>query len=375
MARILIADDEAITCMHLEEILTGLGHDVVAVAGSGAEALRMATEFLPDLAILDIMMPGEMNGIETYRQMKSWPGIPAIFITAQSEIGIVEEAGCTDPYGYIIKPFHNIEIKIAVECALRRHYAEKRLKDNEKHLSDILHNMADIAWEIDTSGILLFVSDRVKTILGYEARDMIGKSLFSVMPIDEAERIRACFQLKVGLKEPLVDLENWNLTRDGRSVCLLMNAVPVLSPDGGILGFRGVCKDITWRKTAAGALDVMQERFNQVMDYLEVGAALINPAMEVVQINRRMANRYPHIDPSVKPKCYGIFHDPPKTGICPNCPVARTFRDGQTHEMLSEPSAGSRVGLHRRITSPVFDIDGNIIAVVEISHDVKGIGE
>ncbi|MGD9971574.1 MAG: response regulator [Desulfatirhabdiaceae bacterium] len=375
MAKILIADDEAITGMHLEEVLTGLGYDVVGVASSGVEAMQMASVCRPDLAILDIMMPGELNGIETCRRMKADLEIPAVFLTAHSEIKIIEEAETADPYGYIIKPFHNTEIRIAVDCALRRCHAEKRLKENETRLNDILQSMSEIVWEIDANGVLNYISGRVKNILGYDADEMIGKSPFDVMPLDEAERMNAYLKSKAASKAPMVNLETWGLTRDGRQIRMLTNAVPVLSREGTLVGYRGVNRDITWQKTAAGALDVMQEFFNQVMDYLEVGAALINPAMEVVQINRRMAGRYPHIDPSVKPKCYHMFQDPPKTGVCANCPVVRTFRDGQIHEMLSEPTGESRVGLHRRITSPVFDIIGNIIAVVEISHDVKGVGE
>jgi len=79
MAKILIADDEAITGMHLEEVLTGLGYDVVGVASSGVEAMQMASVCRPDLAILDVIMPGELNGIETCRRMKSDLEIPANF--------------------------------------------------------------------------------------------------------------------------------------------------------------------------------------------------------------------------------------------------------------------------------------------------------
>ncbi|MFH0999107.1 MAG: response regulator [Pseudomonadota bacterium] len=125
MAKILIADDEAILTMYLEEILSMNDHDVVGSASSGQEAIDLARALAPDLIIMDISMPGELDGIEAAEIIRNTLGIPSIFITAHSENPIIEKSRRADPYGYLIKPVQNIGTMIVVESALSRLYAER----------------------------------------------------------------------------------------------------------------------------------------------------------------------------------------------------------------------------------------------------------
>ncbi|RPJ05324.1 MAG: response regulator, partial [Deltaproteobacteria bacterium] len=143
MARILIADDEAILTMYLEELLSLNGHEVVGSASSGQEAIDLAATLSPDIVIMDISMPGEMDGIEAAETIRSTLGIPSIFMTAHSELPIIEKSRQADPYGYLIKPVQNIGARIVLDSALNRLYTERKLRENEQRFSDILYSMAD----------------------------------------------------------------------------------------------------------------------------------------------------------------------------------------------------------------------------------------
>ncbi|MBM3285323.1 MAG: PAS domain S-box protein, partial [Candidatus Aminicenantes bacterium] len=124
------------------------------------------------------------------------------------------------------------------------------LRNSEKRFQDIALSSADWIWEVDRDGFYTFASGKVKQILGYEPEEILGKTPFDLMPEREAVRVRTLFDQSYAQKKSLIDLENWNLTKDGQSVCLLTNAVPILDGDGELLGYRGMDKDITERKQA-----------------------------------------------------------------------------------------------------------------------------
>ena len=123
--------------------------------------------------------------------------------------------------------------------------AEEALEESEKRFKDIAENMADWIWETDSKGVYTYVSSNVESILGYTADEVIGKTPFDFMTPKETERVGQLFQRISTEKKSLHNLENWNLTKGGQSVCLLTNGIPLLDDQGNLLGYRGVDTDIT----------------------------------------------------------------------------------------------------------------------------------
>jgi response regulator NasT len=117
--RVLIADDESIRLMSLRQQLAGLGHQVVGEASTGDEAVALAQRMRPDLAILDIRMPG-MDGIEAARQIMSTRPIPIILLTGYSEEQLVARAAQADVATYLIKPVAEDDLLPALTLALAR---------------------------------------------------------------------------------------------------------------------------------------------------------------------------------------------------------------------------------------------------------------
>jgi len=128
VSKILVVDDEAIITMQLEERLTALGYSVVGMAASGEESIEKARRLSPDIILMDIVMPGKMNGIEAAKQIHDELGIPVVFVTSYADDAIIEKAKAARPYGYIVKPFNELEIKAAIEVALFRTATEVRPK-------------------------------------------------------------------------------------------------------------------------------------------------------------------------------------------------------------------------------------------------------
>src|SRR5512136_2564031 len=128
MSKILIVDDEAIITMQLEERLSVMGYTVGGMAASGEDAVEKARSIRPDLVLMDIVMPGKMNGIEAAKIITAELDIPVVFVTAYADDAIIEKAKSARPYGYIVKPFNELEIKAAIEVALFRKTAEREEK-------------------------------------------------------------------------------------------------------------------------------------------------------------------------------------------------------------------------------------------------------
>lgn len=135
-----------------------------------------------------------------------------------------------------------------------RKLAEKELKQSEERFRGISTSMPDWIWELDERGVYTYVSGKVKEVLGYEPEEVIGKTPFDLMDHAEARRVGKVFHGISASKSKIVNLENWNLTRDGQKVCVLTNGVPILNESGELKGYRGVDQDITERRHAEDEL-------------------------------------------------------------------------------------------------------------------------
>lgn len=132
MVKILVVDDEAIITMQLEKRLSVMGYTVSGMAACGKDAVEKARSLMPDLVLMDIVMPGEMDGIEAAKIITGELDIPVVFITAYADDMIIKKANNIRPYGYIVKPFTELGLKAAVEVALFRKATELEDKKVKK---------------------------------------------------------------------------------------------------------------------------------------------------------------------------------------------------------------------------------------------------
>ncbi len=95
------------------------------------------------------------------------------------------------------------------------------------------------------------------------------------------------------------------------------------------------------------ALRNSEERYRSVIDNVEVGIALISPAMEIISLNNQMRKWFPLIDINAKPICYAAFNKPPRNSVCPYCPTLKTLLDGRVHQSITELHRETRSGISR----------------------------
>jgi CheY-like chemotaxis protein len=189
MRKIMVVDDEVVIATRLEERLTSMGHEVVGTAFSGEEALEMARHLRPDLILMDIVMPGKLDGIDVSRIIKAELDIPVIFLTAHGGEKLVERAKDVEPFGYIIKPFEETEIKAAIEVALYKKDMEWWVREwQEKYRTLTESSLTGIF--IHQDGKYVFVNDRFAEMHGYTSQELFGRDYWTLIHPDEREARR-----------------------------------------------------------------------------------------------------------------------------------------------------------------------------------------
>ncbi len=166
---ILIVDDDSIIVLTLKFSLHALGYAVIATASSGPEAIHKAGETRPDLVLMDIDLNSYMDGIEAAAQIKEKFDIPVIYLTGQVEEEVVQRAKISGSFGYLVKPFKDKELHIAIEMALYKHKMESQLKKQDKELKDSLTRIeqAKQEWEstVDSLPQLVCLVDKQQRVI------------------------------------------------------------------------------------------------------------------------------------------------------------------------------------------------------------------
>jgi two-component system, LytTR family, response regulator len=124
---VLVVEDESIVSKDIQHSLKKLGYNVVGAASTGERAFELASSEKPDIILMDIMLKGEMNGIDTAQKVKEDLQIPVIYLTAYADESTLEKAKVTEPYGYIIKPFKEVDLHTSIEMALYKFSKEKEV--------------------------------------------------------------------------------------------------------------------------------------------------------------------------------------------------------------------------------------------------------
>jgi diguanylate cyclase (GGDEF)-like protein/PAS domain S-box-containing protein len=173
--RILVVEDETIVALDLKNSLKVLGYDVVGTACSGEEAIAKADQTRPDLVLMDIILKGNMDGVQAADSIRSTLNIPVIFLTACADERTLQRAKVTEAFGYLLKPFEERELHGHIEIALYKHHMERALRESEERYSLATLGANDGLWDWNLESKEIYYSPRWKSMLGYEEAQ-IGRS-------------------------------------------------------------------------------------------------------------------------------------------------------------------------------------------------------
>ncbi len=255
--RILIVEDEPIVAEDIKVRLELLGYQVAGMSRSARKALVMAEKETPDLVLMDIRLEGEMNGIEAADIIRKRWHLPVIFLTAYSEDATISQAKLAEPFGYILKPFDDRELKTTIEMALYKNKAEKKLRESEEKYRNLFNNAQVAMFRTNPDGTeILEVNDKFFRLSGHTREELDGStSIFHWA--DQREREKMVSRLEADGN--LTDFECELLNKQGEvRTCLISLR---LYRENGIL--EGSLIDITERKKAENEIQKLNANLEQ----------------------------------------------------------------------------------------------------------------
>ncbi len=166
--KILIVEDQFLVANDIKDNLENLGYEISAIATSGEKAVKKAGEGKTDLVLMDIVLRGEMDGIEAAEIIRSRFDLPVIFLTAYRDPKIFERAKISEPFGYLIKPFEASELHSNVEIALYKHKIEIEKKEAGEERKKLIHKLKEDLAEVNKLSGLLPICASCKKIRNEE---------------------------------------------------------------------------------------------------------------------------------------------------------------------------------------------------------------
>lgn len=260
-ARILIVEDEAIVAEDLENLIIDFGYEMVGSVVGADDAIQQAIEHRPDLILMDIMLKGNKNGIDAANEIKDMLKIPIIFLTAYSDLKLIEEAKNTEPYAFIVKPFQDKQVIASIEMALSRSQIEKKLFQSEEIYHTLIDNIQDGLFLIQ-DGKLKFVNEAFSRIPGYTVDEVLGMDFKDFVAPEDKDMVVDRYVRMMKGEKVLSNYEFHGIRKnETKRTTIYLVCSPIMYQ--GKPAVLGTVKDITKRKQLEEQMQLINEELEE----------------------------------------------------------------------------------------------------------------
>lgn len=274
---ILIVEDDGTIVLHLQTLLQNWGYHTVAAA-SGEAALRQAAEARPDLALVDVQLAGPMDGITAAGQLRARFDVPAIYLTAYADEALLKRARETQPYGYLVKPLQELELRASLEMALSRRELDRQLQESEARFRRLAENAPDIIYRyrLAPSPGFEYISPAVTDITGYTPEEHYADPElgFKLVLPDDEPTLRSALASPEVRNEPLI--MRWT-HKSGAVIWTEHRWVPVYDPEGNCIALEGIARDVTQRQQA-------EAKQKATLEALQKSQALLDATQRMARV-------------------------------------------------------------------------------------------
>jgi PAS domain S-box-containing protein len=386
-AKILIVEDESIVAQDLQAILEDLGYEVPVFVDCGELAIEKTAEIRPDLILMDIRLIGEMDGIEAAQKIKEKFDIPIVYLTAHGDEDTLSRAKITQPFGYLIKPFNEQELRIIIEISLYRHQLDQKIKENAQWLSTILNSIGDGVIVTDTKGDIIFINPAAEKLTGWSLVEALNQPITSVFNlVDETtQKSLNPFLIQVIKSGEITQLPDQTslITKNGSLLPISDSISPIGTAShinfvknllGELSGTVFVFQDNTQRKLAQEQLRQQaviesEQKLQSILEHAPAAIYLFDLENKYIFVNSRCTELLSTTPDQVIGKSIYDVWDPETADIfvVNNRQVVASQQVLQMEETINQPD-----GIHTYISLkfPLYDINGKIYAVCGISTDI-----
>lgn len=234
--RILVVEDEVLVARDLEATLKKQGFEVAGLCRTGEEALEAVRRDRPQVVLMDIRLGSAMDGIETAARLRQEASLPVVFLTGHADEETLVRARGAQPYGYLVKPFHENELRPALELAHARHESHAALQASGDLLASTLHSMAEGVIATNLLGVITFMNPVAEAVTGWTLAEAAGHPLREVFRVSlpNGEELEASGLMMNGSgPAPRTILL---MDRAGRTVHIEDSTTPIRDAGGSLTG-------------------------------------------------------------------------------------------------------------------------------------------
>lgn len=243
---ILIVEDEFVVAESIRSELESMNYKVAGLVSSGEEALESARRSKPELALMDIKLRGDMDGVETAVQLRRRLNVPVLFLTAFADEKILERAKLAEPLGYLIKPFERRGLRAAIEMACYKAKMERSLKESESRFRSMFEHAPVAYLALDESDRCLDFNSELCGLLSCSPEDLAGRRFVDFWPLDEQRHYEERFtRLK---RDERFQTELKLAPADGAPLIVLLEGSIQRNIDGEFIRMHCILHNITERK-------------------------------------------------------------------------------------------------------------------------------
>lgn len=245
--------------------------------------------------------------------------------------------------------------------------ADEALRESEQRFRDLTESTSDWIWEVDADIIYTYASPKVKDLLGYEPKEIIGKMPFDLMLPKEARRVATILRDIAKSQESFNGLENMSLHKNGQLIVIESSGVPIFDANGGFCGYRGIDRDITERIRAEEAVRQAAAEWRTTLDTMPDIVMLLDRNQRIMRANKALIDALGlSFEEILGQKCYQCLHDtntPPKS-----CLSVQAIVDGKEYD---EEVYNDKLGRDFHVTvTPFLDSSGKPTGAVHVMRDI-----
>ena len=244
--KILVVEDERIVAEDIKFRLKGLGYTVIGMAYSGEQAVKKTGEVRPDLVLMDIVLEGRMDGIEAASVIRSRFGIPVVYLTAYADDKTLERAKMTEPFGYLLKPFEDRDLKTTIEMALYKHRMERMLRENERRYRGVVENAHDAIYILTANGFQ-YVNPAFEKLTGFKKEEICNGEFdfWNCIHPDDRRMVKEKKEVRDSGEESSSNLQFRIIAKNGGVRVVDANTIDI--KENGEMKEIGILRDVTVR--------------------------------------------------------------------------------------------------------------------------------
>ncbi len=290
--KVLVVEDEGIIAADIKNTLKHLGYEISGVVDSGEDAVKAAGEKLPDLILMDILLRGNVDGIDAAKAILDQFRIPVIYLSAHEDDKTIERTRDTHPYGFVLKPFSERDLNATLKMALFQYNAERKLQESEERYFRLTENARDVIYRMSLpNGKYEYVNGASEDLFGYTPAEFYAEPrlIDRIIHPDWKHYFKVNWERMLEGDVPPV-YEYQIIHKSGETRWMNQRNVLITDKKGVPAALEGIVTDITEQKKAEATIRKQQEEYRMILDSVPALIFFKDDNNKMLRVNKLAAS-------------------------------------------------------------------------------------